>query len=152
MSETKQKKPISRRESLRAGRRKSSVPQLEEVVFKAIDVAEASGSTFADKKKDKKSDEHDEEQDQNWESVRRCLCLWLYYSILTRFSFRNLAYFEQDGARRGYIFDEPEGMDLFIDEQMKEITDRESKEKEEAEQKKKAKFIKLFQKTAEKNN
>ena len=69
---------------------------------------------------------------------------------MTRFSFRNLAYFEQDGERRGYIFKEPEGMDLFIDEQMKDITDRESMAKEETEQKLKANIISLFQKTAEK--
>ena len=66
------------------------------------------------------------------------------------FSFRNLAYFEQDGVRRGYIFKEPEGMDLFIDEQMKDVTDRESKAKEETEQKMKANIISIFQKTAEK--
>ena len=70
--------------------------------------------------------------------------------IFTRFSFRNLAYFEQDGERRGYIFKEPEGMDLFIDEQMKDITDRESMAKEETEQKMKANIISLFQKMTEK--
>ena len=70
--------------------------------------------------------------------------------IFTRFSFRNLAYFEQDGERRGYIFKEPEGMDLFIDEQMKDITDRESMAKEETEQKMKANIISLLQKKSEK--
>ena len=72
MSETKQKKPMSRRESLKAARRKSSVPHLEEVVFKAIDVAEADGCTFADKNKDNNKAEDDKDEDtQNWESVRR---------------------------------------------------------------------------------
>ena len=41
-------------------------------------------------------------------------------------------------------------MDLFIDEQMKDITDRESMAKEETEQKLKANIISLFQKRAEK--
>ena len=85
MSETKQKKPMSRRESLKAARRRSSGPHLEEVVFKAIDVAEVNGCTFADKKKDEKSEDGEEEEDsQNWESVRRC-SLKLYHNIYTYF-------------------------------------------------------------------
>ena len=80
MSETKQKKPMSRRESLKAARRRSSGPHLEEVVFKAIDVAEVNGCTFADKKKDEKSEDGEEEDSQNWESVRRC-SLKLYHKI-----------------------------------------------------------------------
>ena len=42
-------------------------------------------------------------------------------------------------------------MDLFIDEQMKDVTDRESKAKEETEQKMKANIISMFQKTEEKS-
>ena len=45
MSETKQKKPMLRRESLKAGRRKSSVPHLEEIIFKELDIAEVSESS-----------------------------------------------------------------------------------------------------------
>ena len=84
MSETKQKKPMSRRESLKAARRRSSGPHLEEVVFKAIDVAEVNGCTFADKKKDEKSEDGEEEDSQNWESVRRC-SLKLYHKIYIYF-------------------------------------------------------------------
>ena len=84
MSETKQKKPMSRRESLKAARRRSSGPHLEEVVFKAIDVAEVNGCTFADKKKDEKSEDGEEEDSQNWESVRRC-SLKLYDKIYIYF-------------------------------------------------------------------
>ena len=74
----------------------------------------------------------------------------MYFQILIKFSFRNLAYFEKDGTRHGYIFKEPEVMDLFIDEQMKDVTDRESKAKEETEQKMAANIIGLFKKTVEK--
>ena len=62
-----------------------------------------------------------------------------------------MAYFEKDGTRHGYIFKEPEVMDLFIDEQMKDVTDRESKANEETEQKMAANIIGLFKKTVEKN-
>ena len=46
--------------------------------------------------------------------------------------FRCSAYFEGDGNRRGYTFEEPGDLDLLIDEKMKEITEREVKQKEES--------------------
>ena len=67
-------------------------------------------------------------------------------------SFRTSAYFEQDGARRGYLFKEPEGLDLFIDEQLKEATEREIREKEESEQKLVSNVIKVLTKTTANNN
>ena len=73
MFETKQKKSMSRRESLKAGRRKSSVPHLEEIIFKELDIAEVSESSLACNRKDKKLDDEYEEDNQNWESVRGCL-------------------------------------------------------------------------------
>ena len=39
--------------------------------------------------------------------------------------FRSSAYFEGDGNRRGYTFEDPGDLDLLIDEKMKEESDKE---------------------------
>ena len=62
MSEAKQKK--SKKDSVKAERRKSSVAKVEEVVFKFMDIEDGSGCSSADKEEDK-------ELEQNGESVRR---------------------------------------------------------------------------------
>ena len=46
--------------------------------------------------------------------------------------FRSSAYFEGDGNRRGYTFEDPGDLDLLIDEKMKDVTEREIKRKEES--------------------
>ena len=46
--------------------------------------------------------------------------------------FRSSAYFEGDGNRRGYTFEDPSDLELLIDEKMKDVTEREIKRKEES--------------------
>ena len=67
-------------------------------------------------------------------------------------SSRSSAYFEQDGGRRGYTFQEPEDLDLLINDKLRDVTEREVKQKEEMEKKVVANALRVMKKaTASKN-
>jgi hypothetical protein len=121
------KKNLMRRGSVNVGRRRSSVSQIEGVVFK---IMEAEENLLVPEIETDKKEVTIEEEKKVYQGKRRLV--HQHFKLFLHFFYsRGSAYFEKDGERRGYAFEDMEDIDLLIDEKLKDVEENEQRQKED---------------------